>query len=184
MSLFHQKTSEKIMMGYFWRSVCNLFRFWQVLQLSICIYFSVNYFYQTNQNVFGMIKFLIGVSFFFFFHLNMEDHALSYICLFGCKLKIVSLGITEQRHEKTCFMPYANNKGADQPAHPCSLISIFVDCCLDSIMPLVSMFEISSLQLTSVAEQTDLSLTWSHSRRHVFLWRSSTVRHHLAKVVM
>ena len=29
-------------------------------------------------------------------------------------------------HEKTCLMPYANNKGADQPAHPRSLISTFV----------------------------------------------------------
>ena len=26
------------------------------------------------------------------------------------------------------FMPYANNKGADQPAHPRSLISAFIDC--------------------------------------------------------
>ena len=30
------------------------------------------------------------------------------------------------------FMLYANNKGADQPAHPCSLISTFVVRCLDS----------------------------------------------------
>ena len=29
---------------------------------------------------------------------------------------------------------YMNNKGADQPAHPCSLISTFVVCCLDSII--------------------------------------------------
>ena len=29
-------------------------------------------------------------------------------------------------HEKMCLMPYANNKGADQPAHPRSLISAFV----------------------------------------------------------
>ena len=36
-----------------------------------------------------------------------------------------------------CLMPYANNKGADQPAHPCSLISTFVVRCLDSIMPVV-----------------------------------------------
>ena len=36
------------------------------------------------------------------------------------------------------FMPDANNKGADQPAHQCSLISAFVVCCLDSITPLVS----------------------------------------------
>ena len=31
------------------------------------------------------------------------------------------------------FMPYASNKGADQPVHPHSLISAFVIRCLDSI---------------------------------------------------
>ena len=41
------------------------------------------------------------------------------------------------------FMPYANNKGADQPVHPCSLISTFVVPCLDSIISLVSIFAIS-----------------------------------------
>ena len=30
-------------------------------------------------------------------------------------------------------MPYADNKGADQPAHPCSLISTFVVRCPDSM---------------------------------------------------
>ena len=29
-------------------------------------------------------------------------------------------------HAKMCLMSYANNKGADQPAHPHSLISAFV----------------------------------------------------------
>ena len=48
-------------------------------------------------------------------------------------------------------IPYANNKGADQPAHPRSLISAFVVRCLDSILPLVSISEISSLCLASVA---------------------------------
>ena len=43
------------------------------------------------------------------------------------------------------FMPYANNKGADQPAYPCSLISTFVVRCLDSIIPLLAIAEISSL---------------------------------------
>ena len=32
----------------------------------------------------------------------------------------------EPRHEKTCFMPYVNNKGVDQPTQPRSLISAFV----------------------------------------------------------
>ena len=35
-----------------------------------------------------------------------------------------------------CLMSYANNKGADQPAHPCSLFSAFVVHCLDSIISL------------------------------------------------
>ena len=39
-------------------------------------------------------------------------------------------------------MPYANNKGADQPAHPRSLISTFVVHCLDSMIPLVSISKI------------------------------------------
>ena len=43
------------------------------------------------------------------------------------------------------FMPYANNKGADQPAHPHSLISTFVVRCLDNIISQVSISEISSL---------------------------------------
>ena len=40
-------------------------------------------------------------------------------------------------------LPYANNKGADQPAHPRSLISVFVVRCLDSIIPLLAIAEIS-----------------------------------------
>ena len=60
-------------------------------------------------------------------------------------------------------MPYANNNGADQPAHPCSLISTFVVHCLDSIMPLVFMSEISSYQLTSEAVQANLCPTWSQT---------------------
>ena len=67
------------------------------------------------------------------------------------------------------FMPYANNKGADKPAHPRSLISTFVVHCLDSIISLVSISEISSLQLTSVAAQAGLSLTWSKTLKTGFL---------------
>ena len=32
------------------------------------------------------------------------------------------------------FMPYANNKGADQPAYPCSLINAFDVRCLYGIV--------------------------------------------------
>ena len=46
--------------------------------------------------------------------------------------------ILEPRHEKSCLMLYANNKGTDQPAHPGSLIKAFVACCLDSIVSILA----------------------------------------------
>ena len=46
-------------------------------------------------------------------------------------------------HAKTCLMPYANNKGADQPAHPRSLISTFVVRCLDSMICILAISEVS-----------------------------------------
>ena len=47
----------------------------------------------------------------------------------------------EPGHEKMCLMSYANNKGADQTA--LILISAFVVRCLDSIISLDSIAEIS-----------------------------------------
>ena len=76
--------------------------------------------------------------------------------------------VYEPGHEKMCLMSYANNKGADQPAHPRSLISAFVVRCLDSIMSLVSVTKMSSLILASVAAQASLSLTWSETPEYTF----------------
>ena len=64
-------------------------------------------------------------------------------------------------------MPYANNKSADQPEHPRSLISAFVVRCLYSVMSLVSVIKISSLMVASVAEAS-LSLTWSETPEDTF----------------
>ena len=50
-----------------------------------------------------------------------------------------------------------------------SLISTFVVCFLDSIIPLVSISEISSLNLASVAAQVGLSLPWSQTPKTGFL---------------
>ena len=59
---------------------------------------------------------------------------------------------------------YANNKGADQPAHPRSLISTIVVHCRDSVIPLVSISEMSSLYLAPVAAlQAGLSLLCSQT---------------------
>ena len=67
------------------------------------------------------------------------------------------------------FMLYVNNKGADQPVHPPSLISAFVVRCLDSIIPLLAIAQISRLWLVSVAEQAWLSLTWLQTPKTGFL---------------
>ena len=67
------------------------------------------------------------------------------------------------------FMPYANNKGADQPANPRSLISAFVVHCLDSIIHLVSISKLSSLYLASVAVQAGLCQPWSQTLKTSFL---------------
>ena len=66
-------------------------------------------------------------------------------------------------------LPYANNKGADHPAHLRSLISAFVVRYLDSIIPILAKSKISRLQLVSVVEQAGLSLTWSETPKTGFL---------------
>ena len=69
-------------------------------------------------------------------------------------------------------MTYANNKGPDQPVHPRSLISTFVVRCLDIIIPLVSLSELSSLYPVPVAAQASLSLTWLQTPKTGFLMTS------------
>ena len=70
---------------------------------------------------------------------------------------------------------HANNKGADQPVHPRSLVSAIVVRCLDSVMSLVSVTKISSLMLASVAEQASLSLTWSETPEDTFSYDKSQI---------
>ena len=48
------------------------------------------------------------------------------------------------RREKTCLQGFANNTGADQPAHPRSPISAFVICLLKSIISRQDKDEISN----------------------------------------
>ena len=82
-------------------------------------------------------------------------------------------------------LPYANNKvqislRICQPAHLRSLISAFVDRCLDSIISILAISKISRPWLVSVAEQAGLSITWSQipktdflMRRHVLFFSSN-----------
>ena len=62
------------------------------------------------------------------------------------------------QREKTCLRGFANNTGADQPAHPPSLISAFVIRFLKSIICKLATGEISIFELVSVAEETGLKL--------------------------
>ena len=67
-------------------------------------------------------------------------------------------------------MPYANNKGTDQPAHSRSLINAFIVLCLDSIIPIFGVPCLDSIiPRVSVAEQAGLSLTWSQTPMTGFL---------------
>ena len=73
------------------------------------------------------------------------------------------------------FLPYTNNKGADQPAHPCSLVNAFVVRCLDSIIPLLAIIKISRLaSFWSWAGRFEFKLV-KNPRRQVFLWQGSNV---------
>ena len=81
---------------------------------------------------------------------------------------VIITNTDEPGHEKMCLMSYANNKGADQPAHPRSLISTFVVRCLDSIISLDTIAEISRLWLVSVTEQAGLCLAWSETPEDTF----------------
>ena len=67
------------------------------------------------------------------------------------------------RREKTCLRRFANNKGADQPAHPRSLISAFVIRFSESSISKLATGEISIFLLVSVAEETGLSLVLSET---------------------
>ena len=58
---------------------------------------------------------------------------------------LLPLDTNEPRHDKNLFYPYVNNKGADQAAHPRSLISTFVVRYLDSIIPILAKSKISRL---------------------------------------
>ena len=70
-------------------------------------------------------------------------------------------------------MPYANNKGADQPAHPRSLISAFIVRCLISTIPILAIAKISRLaSLCSWVGWLESYLV-TNPWRPFFSWRGS-----------
>ena len=77
--------------------------------------------------------------------------------------------IFEPCHEKTCLCLMRTTKVQDQPKHPRSLMSDFVACCLNSIISLPAIAEISKPYLVSSAEQAGLSLNRSQTPKTGFL---------------
>ena len=71
--------------------------------------------------------------------------------------------------EKTCLGRFANNTGANQPAHPRRLISAYVIRFLESIISKLATSIMSLFQLVSVAEETGLNLTLSETPKTGFL---------------
>ena len=61
--------------------------------------------------------------------------------------------------QETLSSVFENNKGADQPAHPRSLISAFVIRLSESIISRLATSEISIFYLVSVGKETALSET-------------------------
>ena len=93
---------------------------------------------------------------------------------FLCKL--IGCEAHGPRREKTCLRGFANNTGADQPAHPRSLISAFVIRFLESIICILATGEIAIFRLVSVAEETGLKLALSETPKTGFLATRPTLR--------
>ena len=74
-----------------------------------------------------------------------------------------------RREKKICLQGFANNTGADQPAHPRSLISAFVIRFLESNICKLTTSEISTFSLVSVAEEIDLKLALSETPKTGFV---------------
>ena len=75
------------------------------------------------------------------------------------------------RHEKTCLQGFANNKGADQPAHLRRPVSAFVIRFIESNIYRLATSDISIFWLVSVAEETGLSLALSETPKTGFVAR-------------
>ena len=69
---------------------------------------------------------------------------------------------------------FAKNRGADQPAHPRSLISAFVIRLLENTIPKLAINKISIFNPVSAAEETGLNLalweTRSDKAQMILIW--------------
>ena len=99
---------------------------------------------------------------------NIQCYRLWKLVILFCKEQLTDM-LKWATSWENLFLPYANNKGADQPTYPRSLISTFVVRCLDSMTPIVAISNFSTIQLASAAEQAGLSLNGSQTPKTGFL---------------
>ena len=71
--------------------------------------------------------------------------------------------------QETYLQGFANNKSADQPAHPRSLIGTFAIRFLECFISKLATSEISIYELASVTEETGLNLTLSEALKTDFV---------------
>ena len=74
---------------------------------------------------------------------------------------------------KAYLRGFANNTGADQPAHPRGLISAFVIRFLESIICTLATGELSIFKLVYVAEETGLKLALLETQKTGFVVTTS-----------
>ena len=72
------------------------------------------------------------------------------------------ISTSERQVMTTPVCAICENKDVDQLAHQHRLISVFAVRCLDSIIPIIAISEITRLLLACVAEQTSLSYLVAH----------------------
>ena len=85
------------------------------------------------------------------------------------RLSIFNAVLYGPRREKTCIRVFENKTGAHQPAHPRSLISVFVIRFLGSIICKLVTGEISIFKLVTVAEMTGLKFAWPETPKTGFV---------------
>ena len=84
-----------------------------------------------------------SVFFYFFLHFFFQIFLYIYTLMFFFFFVSMQYMLIGPGHAKTCLMPYANNKSADQPAHPRSLISTLVVRWLDSMICMLAISKVS-----------------------------------------
>ena len=103
--------------------------------LFVCFFYPVGSVYAPKDQV--RLQSIV----FFSTSLERSDYSSSFVTVTVCGVPSTAWG-TQNWHEtkwamswENLFLPYANNKDADQPAQPRSLISTVVIHCWDSIIP-------------------------------------------------